>query len=103
MSRSTIVRAASRIVVSFVTVVTGFITKSALMISPTVLSSAEVAAVAVVAFSHQLFFDVFTCTTEIVLTTFVLPQEGHLFFSLIRLSYSESDQICSKVLSHFSQ
>ena len=73
------------------------------MISLTVLSGAEVAAVAVIASSHQLFFDVFTCTTEIVLTTLVLPHEGHLFFSLIRLSYSESDQICSKFLSHFSQ
>jgi hypothetical protein len=71
--------------------------------SPIALSGAEVAAVAVAVFSLQLFFDVFTCTTEIALTTLVLPHEGHVFFSLIRLSYSESDQIFSKVLSHFSQ
>jgi hypothetical protein len=57
----------------------------------------------VMAYCHQLFLDVFTCTSEIVLTIFVLPHEGHLLFSLIRLSYSESDQIFSKALSHFSQ
>ena len=53
--------------------------------------------------SHQLFFEVFTCTAEIALTTLVLPHEGHFFFSFMRLSYSESDQVCSNILSHFSQ
>src|SRR3990170_2111455 len=51
----------------------------------------------------QLFFEVFTCTSESDRTTRVLPHRGHLRFSLIRLSYSSSDQISSKTFLHFSQ
>jgi len=36
-------------------------------------------------------------------TLYTLPHLGHFCFSFIRLSYSASDQLCSKVLAHFWQ
>jgi hypothetical protein len=40
---------------------------------------------------------------EISLITLVLPHFGHLCFCLLRSSYSDSDQISSNALLHFSQ